>query len=90
MFRPSTKCLPPHLNLDNVRDAIFAANVMSRHKMKSTKQLFDWLQQQNALLGKKYKSSANVETESRSFAKAVEKAIKHEFYLGLESSWYYN
>lgn len=90
MFRPSTKCLPPHLNLDNVRDAIFAANVMSRHKMKSTKQLFDWLQQQNTLLGEKYKSSTKVETESRSFAKAVEKAIKHEFYLGLESSWYYN
>jgi hypothetical protein len=94
MFRPSTKCHPPHLNLDNVRDAIFAANVMGRHKIKSSKQLFDWLVQQNVVLSNKYKPDApngHAEINDRGLSpKALEKAIKNGFYLGLESSWYYN
>ena len=93
MFRTSTKCHPPHINMDNIRDAIFAANVMFRHKMKSTKQLYDWLVQQNTLLGQKYQSgkpSSDAAAGSQHSAKALEKAMKHQFYLGLESSWYYN
>ena len=92
MFRSSTKCHPPHVNIDNIRDAIFAANVMSRHKMKSTKQLYDWLVQQNTILGQKYngKDNNNTDTGGQYTAKALEKAIKFQFYLGLESSWYYN
>ena len=91
MFRSSTKCHPPHVNLDNIRDAIFAANVISRHKLKSTKQLYDWLVQQNTLLGQKYQDEQHqTDAGGRYTAKALEKAMKQQFFLGLESSWYYN
>jgi hypothetical protein len=92
MFRPSTKCHPPHLNIDNVRDALFAANVIGRHKMKSSTQLMDWLVQQNLHLANKY-NSANPKDSADSngiSAKALEKAIKNKFFLGMESTWYYN
>ena len=29
MFSPSQKCRAPHLNLDNLRDALFASDVVS-------------------------------------------------------------
>jgi hypothetical protein len=90
MFRTSTKCHPPHVNIDNVRDALFAANVISRHKMKSTKHLFDWLIDQNDLLAQKYNNNGGKTDESSHATKALEKAVKYNFYLGLESSWYYN
>jgi hypothetical protein len=89
MFRTSTKCHPPHVNIDNIRDAIFAANVIARHKMKSPKQLHDWLLLQNTILSEKYKENENTDTRHYT-TKALEKAIKHNFYLGLESGWYYN
>jgi hypothetical protein len=92
MFRPSTKCHPPHLNIDNVRDALFAANVIGRHKIKSSSQLMDWLVQQNHLLAAKYNSTNPKDSSDTNgiSAKILEKAIKNQFYLGLESTWYYN
>ena len=32
MFSTSTRCRPPHLNLDNLRDALFASKVIQREK----------------------------------------------------------
>jgi hypothetical protein len=92
MFSSSTRCRPPHVNVDNVRDAIFAANVIGKHKMKSSTQLLDWLIQQNLLLENKYSSTKPGDKADFNgiSAKALEKAIKNKFYLGLESSWYYN
>lgn len=91
MFSPSTNCKSPHVNLDNIRDALFAANVLSRHKIKSTKQLYDWLIQQNTILGQKYstKNGSN-DTGHHHSPKALEKSHKYKFYLGLESNWYNN
>lgn len=88
MFSESQKCRPPHLNVDNLRDALFAANVMARHGVKSSRQLEEWMRQQNELLATKYAQ----DPQARSIvpAAALEKAVKYNFYLGLESSWYYN
>lgn len=92
MFRPSQKCRPPHLNLDNFRDALFAANVIARHNIKTSKQLKEWIKEQNERLAVKYKPGAQQDEQARSMvaATSLEKAIKFHFYLGLESSWYYN
>jgi hypothetical protein len=92
MFSTSTRCRPPHVNLDNIRDALFAANVIGRHKMKSSTQLLDWLVQQNVQLANKYNSAKPADSAGSNgiSAKALEKAINNKFYLGLESSWYYN
>lgn len=88
MFSPSQKCRAPHLNVDNLRDALFAASVISRHNLKTKKQLVAWMLQQNESLKTKYgtdESAHGLVTKS-----ALKKATENNFYLGLESSWYYN
>jgi hypothetical protein len=88
MFSASQRCRPPHLNRDNLRDALFAANVLTRHGLRTAKALEEWVLEQNALLAKRYQDDAAA--RSAVPKSALEKAIKHKFYLGLESSWYYN
>jgi hypothetical protein len=88
IFSPSQQCRVPNVNIDNLRNNIFGANVLRRHKLKSAKQLFDWLSVQNAALGASYECDAGRrQTISES---AWKKASKNHFYLGLESSWLYN
>lgn len=87
MFRASQKCRAPHLNVDNLRDALFASDVIKRHKLKSPKALEEWMVQQNELLGKRYQ---NEEHASKVSSAALQKATKYNFYLGLDSSWLYN
>jgi len=89
MFSTSQKCRPPHLNIDNLRDALFAANVIARHSLKTPKQLEDWMLQQNQLLKQKYSNEEDRAHETVSKT-ALKKAMENDFYLGLESSWYYN
>ena len=88
MFSPSQRCRPPHLNVDNLRDALFAANVIARHNIKTAPQLQDWMLQQNQVLKIKY---TNPEDPARGLVTpaALKKALEQDFYLGLESSWYY-
>jgi len=88
MFSPSQRCRAPNLNVDNLRDSIFAANIIKRHNIKTAKQLLDWLLQQNEALGATLVS----DPDAQSFfnAGAWNKATSNEFYLGLESSWLYN
>lgn len=88
MFSSSQKCRPPHLNLDNLRDALFAANVIARHSIKTSRQLEEWMIQQNEALAEKY--AHNRQAQSMVATTALAKATKYHFYLGLESSWYYN
>jgi len=89
MFSSSQKCRAPHLNVDNLRDALFAANVIARHNIKTAKQLQDWMLEQNELLKSKY---TNEDEPARGLVAktALKKALANDFYLGLESSWYYN
>lgn len=100
MFSASQRCRCPHLNLDNLRDALFQASVVTRAKLKSPKALEMWLLEQNDVLKQKYSqyqsdnNNANggeekeVKTSSWSISKAaLEKARKYDFYLGLETSW---
>jgi len=100
MFSPSQKCRPPHLNIDNLRDALFAADVLARHELKSAKALADWMIGQNELLKAKYNSggestggdgdAGNNNKSPKVSETALKKANKFEFYLGLESGWLYN
>jgi hypothetical protein len=88
MFSPSQRCRPPNLNIDNLRDSIFAANIIKRHNLKTGKQLFDWMLQQNEVLESKLESDP--EAQGMFNAGAWSKASSNKFYLGLESSWLYN
>jgi hypothetical protein len=87
MFRPSQQCRAPHLNIDNLRDALFAADVIPRHDLKSSQELQAWIEAQNADLAMKYQNPADV---GRVNSKALEKAHQFQFYLGLDSSWLNN
>jgi hypothetical protein len=87
MFRPSQRCRPPHLNIDNLRDALFASNVIERHTLKTPKALEEWMMGQNEILATKFRSEEAKKHVSES---ALKKAIKFDFYLGLDSMWLYN
>ena len=92
MFKPSSRCRAPHLNLDNLRDALFAADVLKRHSIKSSKALVDWMVDQNAELAKRYEEEGadGSATASKRLSKpALAKAEKFGFYLGLDSAWLY-
>jgi hypothetical protein len=87
MFSESQRCRPPHLNIDNLRDALFASNVIQRHSLKTPKALEQWMLGQNEMLASKFRSEENRKLLSET---ALKKAEKYDFYLGLDSSWLYN
>ena len=80
-------CLLAHLNVDNLRDALFASNVLDRHKLKSAKALDTWIMGQNDMLATEFSGDSPPPGVS---VKAWEKATHYDFYLGLTSNWYYN
>lgn len=88
MFSESQRCRSPNVNMDNMRNQIFGAGILKRHKLTTSKKLVDWLLEQNAAVGAKFEQE-EWESEYHS-AKALNKAQQNEFYLGLETSWLYN
>ena len=92
MFKPSTRCRAPHLNLDNLRDALFSSDVLKRHSLKSDKALVDWMMEKNAELAKEFAAQGanGSRAASKSVSKsALAKAEKFNFFLGLDSTWLY-
>ena len=87
MFSSSQRCRAPHMNIDNLRDALFASNVIDRHSLKSPKALEAWIMGQNEVLAAKFQQEQH---KSLVPEKTLEKAIRNDFYLGLDSSWLYN
>jgi hypothetical protein len=88
MFSESQRCRPPHLNVDNLRDALFASDVVKRHGLKSPKALETWMLQQNDTMKQEYLSETSAKAGAVSKS-ALDKAIKNGFFLGLDSSWLY-
>jgi hypothetical protein len=88
MFSASQRCRLPNVNVDNLRSAIFGANLLKRHKLTSSKKLTDWLLEQNAALGDEYERTDSSKQKLIS-KKQWTKASSNNFYLGLESSWLY-
>ena len=92
MFSPSARCRAPHLHLDSLRDALFASDVISRETIGSGGELVKWIVQKNSELGERYMLENNAEpnnADKKVSPAALKKARKHDFYLGLESSWLY-
>ena len=86
MFKPSQRCRVPHLNIDNLREALFHSDVVKRKKLKSAKAMETWLLEQNDRLRDEYTKDGSTKAESVSKT-ALQKAIKFDFYLGLDSTW---
>jgi len=87
MFSSSQNCRTPNVNIDNLRDSIFAADVIKTHGLNSPKAMEEWLLQQNDLLAEKYQNEKWAKTVKPS---ALSKATKFKFFLGLESQWLKN
>lgn len=85
MFKPSQRCRPPHLNVDNFRDSIFASDIIKKHKIKGKKDLTQWIMAQNDALGKKFKK----ENPPGVSPTALSKAKTYDFYLGIDQGWLY-
>lgn len=91
MFSDSQKCRPPNVNIDNLRDALFAADVMTRHNLSTVTALESWVLEQNRILATKYQSSSMDSSAAIKVSeRALTKAKENNFYLGLDSSWYYH
>ena len=105
MFSTSARCRAPHLNLDNLRDSLFASNVIQREKFGSGGELVKWMLSRNDELRELYGGDGSVSETNDGSDNAseaaevdgkismndtvVKKARKYDFYLGLESSWLY-
>lgn len=86
MFSESQRCRSPHLNVDNLRDALFASRIIEKHSLKTPKALEEWILERNDLLETEFQDEANQKLVS---ANALKKANRLRFYLGLDSSWLY-
>lgn len=90
MFSTSQRCKSPNVNIDNLRNGIYGANILQRHKdeVATSNQLLNWLLVQNAAIGESYENDPKKQQFVSS--KAWNKASKNGFYLGLESSWLFS
>ena len=86
MFSESQRCRIPHLNVDNLRDALFASKIIEKHSLKTSKALEDWILERNGMLESEFQKEENQKLVT---ANALKKANKFGFFLGLDSSWLY-
>jgi len=89
MFKPSSACRTPHMNIDNLRDELFQAKVVTRYGFEDDDQLFQWLLDKNNALGKIPKDMwvPRRRTRAKTLGRALDKAEIQGFYLGLEWDW---
>lgn len=87
MFKPSQRCRPPHLNVDNLRDAIFTANILKNHSITSSSALYDWIMQRNEELEKRFVHNKEDPSKMGVSLLALEKSKQFRFYIGLDLSW---
>lgn len=88
MFKPSSRCKPPHLNVDVLRDDLFQSDFLPRHGVRSAADLLALLDRVNNSL-KEQLPLQDTEALSKSAATALKKATEHGFYLGLDKAWMY-
>ena len=91
MFSASQRCRAPHVNLDGLRDALFASDIISTHNISSGKELVEWITNKNNELGERYAViEVGAQINGKKLSEIVlKKARKYDFYLGLESTWLY-
>lgn len=88
MFKPSSRCKPPHLNIDVLRDDLFQSDFLQRHSLLTSSDLITKLHELNQ---KQKGAIAQTQTGemSKSMQSATQKAFEHDFFLGLDKAWMY-
>lgn len=95
MFKPTSRCKIPHLNIDVLRDDLYSANVLRVRTFASPDDFQQQLRRINNSLKEKFQqlqneSDVESQTFSKSFVSALSKAQKFDFYLGMEKDWIYD
>ena len=83
MFKPTSRCRPPHVHNDSLRNSLEASHVMSKFGIESASELKDWLESQNEALGELV-LNGDVKISKEAWRK---KAVKNSFFLGLDTRW---
>ena len=86
MFKASSRCRPPHVNLDVLRDDLWSSEVLRRHPKIDAMQLLQILEDANRQLAEKLRDKMSKETKASVLA-AWEKATSNNFFLGMEKEW---
>ena len=81
MFKPSSKCRPPHINIDNFREEIFQSGLVEKYKVKSSDELLSVLESKNNEIAQRFCLDAKSE-------QTVQKAHKYGFFFGLDRFWF--
>lgn len=97
MFKPSSRCKPPHLNVDVLRDDLYQSGFLARHSPQAAtaQQLLDLLERVNQsvksqmLQEQQQGKEKNVPPPSKSAQAALRKAGEHDFFLGMDKAWMY-
>ena len=89
MFKPSSACRTPHMNIDNLRDELFQSGVVAKKGFKTDEDLLAWMLAKNeelaAIPNAEWKPRRR--TRAKSLTKALDKARLNQFFLGLEWEW---
>jgi len=102
MFKPSLRCRPPHLNVDNFRQELWdsenarkllqEAVASGDGEEKVEEKLMNWLMEKNEELAQRSEDewltapSARVKS-GKTLRTALTKARKNSFFLGLDNGW---
>lgn len=97
MFKPTSRCRAPHVNIDELRNDLFQSDLMVRGKLNSSQDLLKYLEGINSKVGEKLLVEEKaLDTDgnssmltSKSMLTAFQKAKKFQFYLGMDKSWMY-
>mmetsp|Transcript_36816 Transcript_36816/g.59018 ORF Transcript_36816/g.59018 Transcript_36816/m.59018 type:complete len:93 (+) Transcript_36816:991-1269(+) len=92
MFKVSSKCLAPHVHQDTLREDLFEADVCGRQGLRDKGALMRYIMDKNEKMGAKtdeewLRQKAKRKSE-KAFLKALEKARKHNFFLGMNKDWF--
>jgi hypothetical protein len=91
MFKPSSRCRKPHLNIDNLRDELYQSNIIETRGLTTERELYQWMEMRNQELQdkeiKEWYSGATTITPA--MKKAYEKSQTHSFFLGMGYGWLY-
>lgn len=90
MFKASTNCRLPHMNIDNLRDELFKSNIVGRENIENSEQLVEWIMARNNFLAKKKDAYWKKLFKGRNFdtiKKSLMKAKERNFFIGMDRHW---
>ncbi len=88
MFKPSRRCLSPHLNIDVLRNELHKSGLLAHQSLKDETQLYDRLLSINDALANLSDAELRPRAGGRTVSDAaLAKARANDFYLGLGLGW---